>query len=75
MGDSLVPAVHCQNQTTQGKMNQALKLAIKVIDKEIKNVNIQANLYEIYKMKAGKSAWEYRNKLMKARKEINDLRD
>jgi AAA+ ATPase superfamily predicted ATPase len=48
-------------------LNQALRIAVKAIDKEIKETNIKANLYEIYKMKSGKAAWEYREKLREAR--------
>ena len=56
----------------QKELRSALNLAIKVIDKEIKDTNIQANLYEIFEMKSGRSAWEYRERLRKARQVISD---
>ncbi len=46
---------------------RAVQLAIESIDYEIKQLNPQANLYEMLKMESGKRAAERREKLREAR--------
>jgi len=48
------------------KYSQAVNLAIKAIDNEIKRLNVDANLYEFYGMAKGKGNWEQRKKLKQA---------
>ena len=49
------------------KHERAVQLAIESIDYEIKQLNPQANLYEMLKMESGKRAAERREKLREAR--------
>ena len=46
---------------------QAIKIALKALDKEIQRMAPNANLYEIYLADCGKGAYEYRKQLREAR--------
>jgi hypothetical protein len=48
-------------------MNGAMRIALKAIDREIRRVTIQANIYQDYKLAGAKHDWEYRNDLWKAK--------
>ena len=46
---------------------QAVKIAIKAIDQEIKRIAPQANMYEFYGLESGKTDANYRRRLEQAK--------
>jgi hypothetical protein len=46
---------------------QAVALAVKSIDYQIKDLNVQSNLHEVFEMDGGKNDWEKREKLRLAK--------
>jgi len=52
---------------------QAVKLALDCIDKEIRRITFDAELYTIYKASHGERAWKKRERLIEAKKTLSNI--